>query len=142
MSQTPQTPSQPAGPSPSNISPAFALAIMALMLLIIATLSALWFRERSGRVAAQRDLAALTTQYQNLQRTIGAFLGQQPPGLQSARPIDRDDLTPQGVTLDGKARTAYTISAKAGERIGFQSGDVILIAPAVTTQPGTIPIGG
>ncbi len=143
MSQTPQPLQKPTQPASSNISPVFAWVILGLMLLIIATLSALWYRERSARVAAQGDLAAMAAQYQKLQQTIGSFLGGAAvPPQASAKPVDRDDLTPQNVALDGKARSAYTISAKAGERIGFQSGDVIIISPAAASGPAVGPTGG
>ncbi len=136
MSETSASPSSAS--TPGKTSPMFTLVVLGLMLLIIATLAALWNRERTARITAQNNYAALAQEYQKLQQTVGSFLGApsaMAPPAHRERPVAREDLTPQTLTVDGKSRPVFTISPKAGERVGFEPGDVIMIAPAASTEP-------
>ena len=63
----------------------------------------------------------------------------------TGRPFTRADLVAtRDVRLDGKNRQALHITAEAGRRLGFRTGDVIVVseAPTARTQPaGTAPSG-
>jgi hypothetical protein len=49
--------------------------------------------------------------------------------------IRRGDLPAETVNLDGREVTALRVGAEAGERMGFEPGDVVIVSPAPPTQP-------
>lgn len=127
----------------------FFITIAVLLVLIIATLAALWMRERSARRDAQSQLneftqAALPDQLNNMLAQMAITR------MPSTKPIDRADLQVRTVNLDGQSRQAFTVSPAAGERMGFLPGDVVIVAqpasqPATqdtptTAEPTTMPV--
>jgi hypothetical protein len=57
----------------------------------------------------------------------------------STRPFQREDQVPRTIIVDGRPREAFTIPPSAGERFGFEPGDVILVAPTAATAPSAGP---
>ncbi len=118
--------SRPAGDAKS------LLIVGGLLIVIIASLAALWQKERSRRGRAEETLVEMHVQYSRLQTAAA----QMTLSAQAGRPVRRADLPAEEVTLNGQRRVALHLGADTGERMGFAPGDVILVStrPAVT-QP-------
>lgn len=111
----------------------FFITIAVLLVLIIATLAALWMRERSARRDAQ---SAMPDQLKSLLAQLDVA------HMPSTASIDRADLQVRTVNLDGESRQAFTITPAVGERMGFLPGDVVIVAqpasqPAMQASPTT-----
>ena len=128
-------------PGAASHSSAYLVTVAALLVVIIAMLAVLWHRERRGRIAAERDLREAIGQSSKLQ---GALRGLVASGdLSAARPVQREDLPVQMLMVDGQKRPALQLSASAGRRLGFRSGDLILVSEQPSTsQPATAPDRG
>ena len=112
----------------------YFLAVGVLLVLIIAALAALWLIERSRRMEAQRELAS-RPQAMDLRSMLPVLRGQGGAEGQLVAPVRREDQLHRPANLDGKGVTAVLISAEAGSRLGFQPGDVVLVAEAPSTAP-------
>ena len=115
---------------PSRADGKYLAIVGGLLLTIIVALAVLWLSERRGRLTAEAEAARLRRRQRALQSVLPGLTGM--PG---ASPIRRDDLQPTTRELDGRQREVFTISAAAGERLGFEPGDVVEVAPATTTRP-------
>lgn len=127
--------------------PAFLIVVGVLMLFIIGMLAVLWSRERARRIEAEGDAQAAIEKLHKVESFLMKGMlggGDAKAQLQSAtaealprsKPVNREDLVPAAVTLDGRSREAFTISPAAGERMGFRGGDVIIVSPAGPTLHG------
>ncbi len=106
------------------------LIVGGLLIVIIASLAALWQKERSRRGRAEESLVEMHVNYSRLQTAAA----QMTLSAQAGRPVRRADLPADQVTLNGQRRIALRLGADTGERMGFAPGDVILVStrPAVT----------
>ena len=128
---------------PTDVKPAseyrFFVTVALLLVVIIVTLAALWRIERGKRLDAEGQLAQFQSQFQ--QKQLGDILGkmmieQVPPPPQT---VQRDVLPTQNLAIDGQMRAAFLLGAAAGERMGFKSGDVIIVSQAPATMPAGKP---
>lgn len=118
----------------------FNLIVAVLLVLIIASLSGLWLIERNRRVRAERALADFQSQQLQAQALLSQFAGSHAPGVvvpgaaAEGQTFRRSELPSEAVVMEGKDRTMFKISPDAGERLGFQAGDIVFIAdrPAKT----------
>ena len=118
----------------------FNIIVAALLVLIIASLSGLWLIERNRRVRAERALADFQAQQLQAQALLSQFAAGNAPGLAppggavESQTFRRGELPSEAVVMEGKDRTMFKISPDAGERLGFQAGDIIFVAdrPAKT----------
>jgi len=111
-----------------------------LLVLIILLLSALWLRERRGRVRAEGDLAAFQRNVAGrlqLQAAMGKML--RGPGEVSRRPLAREDLPRETVRWNGQPRDVLRVSAAAGRRIGLRPGDAVIVSAEPASAPATAP---
>ena len=152
MTSANASPQPPAAASQTlSISAGYLVTVGGLLLLIIAVLAALWIRERTRRVAAQRDVSQLLEQSERDKRTLAQMMigamGRQMGAESEAKPFQRQDHKPVAVTLDGARRQAYVLPASGAQRFGFQAGDVIVVeeethatsAPASSPSPVSAP---
>ncbi len=139
---TPQTPPSPTTPppAPGSTDARYLLVVAGLMMTIVILLSVLWIRERQN-VAHLRDQLQIARQGSirgDLQGAMARMLAGQ--AEQQARALQRDDLPAQTVTWNGQPRTVLSVSTAAGQRMGLEPGDVIVVATppaaAPTSQPG------
>jgi hypothetical protein len=117
----------------------FFVTIAVLLVLIIATLSALWIRERSTRREAERALAQSSQFMPNQLNSILAQMSVGRAQSMPAKPIDRADLQTGTVSLDGQDRPVFRISASAGGRMGFLPGDVVIVSMPASAPSGDEP---
>ncbi len=116
----------------------FFIIIGALLVVIIATLATLWMRER-GRC---RDLV-----YENAKLAEAIDKSKAAAGLQmmmakalagegqgGAKTVDRELLSRQTLTVDGRQREALMLPAAVAKRLGFEAGDLIIVGTGSTTQ--------
>ncbi len=110
--------------------------VVALMVVIMASLGALWLLERRRRTDAERELAETMHRSRQLQTTMGRLMGGgiRPPGG-GANAVRREDLPVETRTIDGREARVLRISASAGERFGFEPGDVIEVSES-PDKPG------
>jgi len=104
--------------------------VLALMVIIMASLGALWLLERRRRTDAEGELAETVQRSRQMQATMGRIMGGglRLPGAGVTGAVRREDLPVKTRTLDGRATKVLRISASAGERFGFEPGDVIEVA--------------
>ena len=122
-------------PQPGFVESRYFALVTLLMLLIIVLLGWLWLRERRAAADARRRLA-------DVQHLLGAKLaGALGTGLPAARALPREDLPTEKVTWNGRAREVFRISAAAGQRIGLEPNDVVLVAPSPATAPSATRAG-
>ena len=124
--------------APFNLS----LIVSGLFVAIVALLAFLWMRERSAGAKAQKDLAGMRQQLA-LQEGINSMLAAQSAGR--VQPFARADLVAtREVRLDDKKLQILEITAAAGCRLGFGTGDVIVVsaAPPPATKPASKPSTG
>lgn len=110
-----------------------------LLLMIIASLCALWLKERSnanqlaGRV---RQLRSRRLSQAQLRQMVSSRLAAARSG--GVQPIRREDVYKAPATLDGEKVQVLHISPDAGRRLGFRPGDVIHVGrEAAETAPAT-----
>ena len=124
--QTTKNPS----PQPEPAAKYF-MAVGVLMVIIIMLLAVIWMKERTARIQAQRE--ALRS-YRSMEGDIAEITGR--IARASAEPLHRDDLPVRDVMLDGAPRKLLLVGPAAGQRMGLQSGDMVLI---VEEDPSTRP---
>ncbi len=115
-----------------------------LLVVIIASLSVLWVKERRARFEAQCRAAELKLDNDRLQDVMGKILIGNSAG--AVRPIRREDLPARTINIAGTARRLLQISPEAGGRFGFAPGDLIEVSPespppAAQTASATAPAG-
>lgn len=107
--------------------------LLVLLLCVTAILSALLARETNRRGRAELALKVYQDMAKQDQQVLSNVLSLR---AQAATPaIQRTDLSPQTVQLNGASRPAFTISPDAGRRVGFLPGDVIVVAEPPATAP-------
>jgi hypothetical protein len=101
--------------------------VLALMVVIMASLGALWLLEKRRRTDAEGELAETVQQARQMQAAMGRIMGggMRLGGGGAVGAVTREDLPVETRTMDGQARKVLRISASAGERFGFEPGDVI-----------------
>jgi len=111
----------------------FAL-VGGLLVVIVAALAWLWLAERARRVDAEEALAEVRERRALSLAEVMRIGGAAPPAGEAVR---REDLSPRQVTVDGRLREVFFISASGGRRMGFRGGDVIIVAetPAPSSRP-------
>jgi len=119
----------------------FSSIVMVLLVCIMFVLAGLWYTERQRRLDADKQLhdvssAKLMVEMelkanQAAVAQLGALTSQPAPAA------TKDEQEPRVVTVDGQPRQGKEISAAVGKRLGFKPGDVVLVAPASTSQPAT-----
>lgn len=122
----------PQGPPAQAGSNTYFMIVAALLVLIFATMAVLWMRQRSVGLTLTRENAALRQENADLQKLKSAFgqalfeggLG----GATAIKPVQRDDLPSQTMSLNGQERSVLIVGSQAGERMGFRSGDLILVS--------------
>lgn len=139
----------------------FVLAVAVLLVVVIGMLAVLWLRERRERVSAQEKAAAAATQLAGLNAELAGakkenaalrmLLQQLEPPPMPASPDapaavapfswSRDRVTggPDRAVMDKHPMVVLSISAQAGERLGFRPGDLVYVAPAPASQPASGP---
>ncbi len=97
-----------------------------LLLLIVVALSVLWIRERTAGLAQRRQVAELVEKLRVQQDTMAlqTMLREQ----DDTPAVSRGDLPLRYAQFDGRQVSVLTLSAQAGRRIGFEPGDVIVVA--------------
>ncbi|MCE5326118.1 MAG: hypothetical protein LLG01_06850 [Planctomycetaceae bacterium] len=112
-----------------------------LLVLIIVLLGVLWYRERQGRLAAERRAAAMAAlgagggQAGAVNEILAEMLQKQAGAVQ---PFSRADLErTRELVVDGRPRQALVVSAAAGQRLGFLPGDVVMVEKSPTTAPAS-----
>lgn len=135
MDNHPATEGKPACPDST-----YFLVVGLLLVMIIASLAVLWVRERKRRLAAEAGVARLTGQKRQMQSVLEQFVGRE--GALGGPAVRRTDLPSRVGLLDGQRRAIFTISVAAGERVGFEPGDVIVVAGRPATSPATRRSGG
>jgi len=108
----------------------FLLVVGAMLLVIIASLSALWLRERARRIRAEVAYTRVRGINRRLEGVLGKVLSQQAPRVRRSRlPVDIHQL-------DGQPRRVLHLDARQAERLGFAPGDLISVdARIATSQP-------
>ena len=139
--QTPitPTPTPTTPPAGGNSDARYLLVVAGLMMTIVILLSVLWIRERRNVAYLQEQLqiARQGSMRGDIQGALQRMLaGQAEPQAQA---LHRDDLPAQTVTWNGQPRTVLSVSAAAGQRMGLEPGDVIVVAPPPATGPATQP---
>ena len=116
------------------------LIVGALLVCIIATLAVLWQRERSARVDAEDRLAQRPAvnpaQMMMAQQMLQGQLAGDDREL--VEPIQqREVMEKTSVDFQSRPRPLIRITAQAGQRFGFDPGDLVIIAVTSATQPAT-----
>ena len=106
------------------------MLVLGLMVIIMASLGALWLLERRRRTDAERELAVTVQHSRQMQATMGQIMGGglRPPSAGATGAVRREDLPVETRTMDGRTTRVLRLSASAGERFGFEPGDVIEVA--------------
>jgi len=124
----------------------YLMIVGVLLLTIVVTLGVLWQKERRRRINAELKLRDLRKSVilEQLQKGQAKFLqGLLPQGLggETARPVQREDLVSETTTIKGRPVRVMYISAAAGRRFGFKTGDVVIVGTLPTTRPagGKLP---
>jgi hypothetical protein len=132
-------PTPPSQPAPPETRSKDAMLIIALLVVIAVTLGGLWLMERgrTNRAIAQAHMLGQAMQdTQTKLSKAGAIIASQAAATQ----VIRSELASCPATLDGQAVTLYTLPARNGRAIGFDPGDVILVAqPAEAELPTSQP---
>ncbi len=141
MEDTPPTPTPAPTPTPTpgSSDAKYLLVVAGLMMTIVILLSVLWIRERRnvGILQGELEIARRGAMRGKLQGELTRLMtGKAEP---QARALQRDDLPPETVTWNGQPRTVLHVSAAAGQRLGLEPGDVIVVAPPTATEPATQP---
>ena len=118
----------------------YLLVVSVLLLTIVVTLGVLWQRERRGRMSAEMKLTDLRKsmimdQLWAGQETMLPPLFPPSAGEEEVRPVQREDLISETTTIKGRPVRVLYISPVAGERFGFQEGDVVVVGALPTTMP-------
>ena len=113
----------------------YFLVVGLLLVTIIASLAVLWVRERRRRVVAEAQVARLAGQKRQMQGVLEQIVARQ--AAQPGPAIRREDVPSRVGVVDGQRRSIFTIGAAAGERVGFQPGDVIVVGEPPATSPAS-----
>jgi len=113
-----------------------------LLVVIVAALAALWLLERNRRGEAERRLAE-ARRSPGLEALLPALTAGAAPAPEGelVAPVRREDQVQRPVVLDGKPAVGVFVSAAAGQRLGFQPGDVVVVAPAAPATATSAPGG-
>ncbi len=106
----------------------FQLLTGGLLVVIVITLAGLWMMERARRVRTENTTAEMREQLAEQQKklqTIGQMLIRQV----NAPITNRSELGTVKVQWNGEKKTVLLLGEGIGKRLGFESGDVILITP-------------
>lgn len=109
----------------------FSIAVAILMLLIVALVTTLWLRANRRALNAELQVQQLLVQDQKLQSMLQQLLLQKPPQFN----IVRQTLPTRKATLDGRPVQALVLASDLGQMIGFEPGDVILVAEKPAAGP-------
>jgi hypothetical protein len=128
-----------------QVSGTYLALVGGLLFLIIATLAMLWIRERNRADDQRRRAEAAETALgdtQNKMQIMGQLMGGPGGHLfggggEKFQPFQRENVVPRKVPFEGQDRSLFTITSGFGQRIGFNPGDLIIVAPAPTTSPTT-----
>lgn len=122
--------------APFNLS----LIVSGLFVAIIALLAFLWMRERSAGAKAQKDLAGMRQAYDLALREMTTRMMMEGT-TRGVQPFGRADLVAtRKVQMDDKKLQILEITAAAGRRLGFGTGDVIVVSKAPpATKPASKP---
>jgi hypothetical protein len=125
-------------PAAAQSSNTFYYVTLGLMMTIIILLALLCVNMRARARRAEAELA-------NAPKPMDAatrMLLQQLAGAGQVKiGVNRETLTTRPVELDGKKAQALNLPAEAGNMLGFQPGDIIVVesllapAPTTTTSP-------
>ena len=124
----------------------FTMAAVGLLVLIILLLGVLWYRERQGRLAAQRSahvaaampMGAPGAAAGPINEILAEMLQKQAGAVQ---PFGRADLVrTQELVAQGQTRQALVISSASGQRLGFLPGDVVIVEKMPTSAPASAPV--
>ncbi len=106
----------------------FQLLAGGLLVVIVISLAGLWMMERARSFRTENTTAEmreqLTEQQKKLQ-TIGQMLIRQV----NAPVTNRSEMGTIKVQWNGEKKTVLLLGEGVGKRLGFESGDVILITP-------------
>jgi hypothetical protein len=113
------------------------------MIVIAILLGGLWYKERVRANQLQLELAAARQVGRGVianDEQLQQFLQRVSREAQS-RPVNRSALASQPVRLDDRQVQALRLPAEDGRRLGFRSGDVIVVdeSPATQSSPATLP---
>ena len=106
----------------------FQLLTGGLLVVIVITLAGLWMMERARRARTESTMAGMRGQLAEQQKkmqTIGQMLVRQ----MNAPITNRSELGTIKVQWNGEKKTVLLLGEGVGKRLGFESGDVILITP-------------
>ena len=106
----------------------FQLLICGLLVVIVITLAGLWMMERARRARTESTMAGMREQLAEQQKkmqTIGQMLVRQV----NAPITNRSEMGTIKVQWNGEKKTVLLLGEGIGKRLGFESGDVILITP-------------
>ena len=132
---------------PASSDGRYNLIVVVMLVVIIGLLAVLWMRERTRRITAETELGKYGEQQAAVAKmlesripdSLGPGLIVDSTGQAESWKVRLDEVVAKGdVVLDGKQRMGVTITAQAGERLGFAPGDVIIVSPRVTA-PATRP---
>jgi len=126
-------------PGPQRSDAKYLAVVGGLLLLITASMAVLWMNERHRRREAERQLLERPPRLKGIEDALADAVFASGGSRVTVRPVQREDLPTQMVNLDGRARQALLLSAKAGQRFGFRGGDVVIIAPEPPGTGGTKP---
>ena len=106
----------------------FQLLTGGLLVVIVITLAGLWMMERARRTRTENTTAGMREQLAEQQKKVQA-IGQMLVRQVNEPITNRSELATIEVQWNGEKKTVLLLGKSVGKRLGFESGDVILITP-------------